>query len=574
MQAYAKLQFDFPLVSAAALAALQGALSDGGTAALQQFPITAQLVSAVEDGARSRVVDAAAPAPAPRAPAEAAVQRAFQQLAGALFAAALLQLALADDERASALLQRLELPAAHEDAVEREAVDAHADAEPTPPSLASAVEIRELDAGSSSDSDWEDLLPSAQFRQQAQGGVQNRDDGLTLAQRVDAKLAWVGSRLRYELVDMPGVWDALRLSDVLLNVLRALRARPRPCAPHLRLLVARTLCDRWLHALDATLPSVLHLLAEDAGTGEDDEAALPLWLLGCLAARAGGPAADGGARSEPGALWSLVHSSLGAVVARRAEQHALAAVARSATAADLARVAAHTEPLGVVLAFYALHAPGGIDLGDSLLPSGVARSLVSLLTTSAGAPGLTALRRAMLLACAAAPAVTAYAAAVPSLVAAMQVGDAHTALWPVILAAPDARGEAARAFSELLAAAGADIAAGATPRAAALEVLLLLGDAMRAASTRRPLWRSGGDVATALRALHRAMLERTCASDVAEPASSLVVAGGDAAAAPTSAAPVPASASELSKSQTKNAALLRAVKDVLAMGEGGTRKTD
>ena len=561
-QAYGKLQFDFPLVRPEALSALQRALSDGGSAALLQFPVTAQLLSAVEEGARPRAADA--PADEADAAASGAARRSFQLVAGALFGSALQQLVLADDERADALLRSLHLPPPPPPPESGAAASA-ATLEATLDAL--ALEPPAADDGGASgsgsdDSDWEDLPPGGAF-----GGGGAHADGsasadaalsLPLAQRVDAKLAFVGAQLRYELLDMPGVWEALGLSAVLLNLLRTLRARPRPCALHLQALVARMLCDRWVHALDATLPPALHLLAEDASTGEGEEAAAPVWLLARLVARA--CTAPGSA--APGALWVHVHACLAPVLAPCAEQLSVAA-RWPATKPLRARLLAQAQPLGDVLSLYAQHAPGGATVGEVLIATGVVRSMVALLAApGADMPNLLSMRRALLLACAASPAVAAFAAAVPGLSAAVQQpADACSTLWALVLAAPAAHGDATQPLRVLIAAVADDVAAGEAPRAAALlDALLLLTDASQAAGAGRPLLRAGGDVALALKGLHVAMLNRPIAP-----------AADEEEELPAS----PRAAEAREKQQTKWAALLRAVKDVLAAASSdGARKTD
>jgi hypothetical protein len=588
-QAHAKLQYDFPLVSPEALAALQAALAAGGTAPLREFPITAQLLDAVEDGARSREHGVVASGPrgasAPP-PASAVVQRAFQLLAGTLFGSALRQLVLADDERADALLGKLCLAPAVADET-NEAAMPHVAA----PLLVDAPETLADGAGSSSDSDWEPLQCGPPFGADFGPGAEAVDGAaaLPLAQRVDAKLSSFGARLRYGLLDLPGVWDALDLSNTLLGVLQALRARPRPCASRLRQCVARALCDRWMRRLDSTLPEVMRLLAEDAASGDEQEAALPLWLLGCLTARLGScaDAQHAAASGDPGALWSLVHACMGSVVAPRAEQ--LAAATRGAHSTAVADVLSQADAVGDVVAFYVLQAPAGVDAGSALLASGVIRSLVVLLPAAAGSLTSTALRRAALMACAAAPAVAAYAAAVPALGAAMQhagEGDALGALWLVVHAAPRARGAATQPVCTLLASATAEVAAGAPPAAAALEMLLLLANMMRAAGAARPLWLPDGEIGVALRALRQALLSRSTAhvTAIGVAATEAAIEPGDGAVTEPNGAVVPvtgaditpplsASAahadSDLSKLQKRCAALLRAVKDVLALAQSG-----
>jgi hypothetical protein len=505
------------------------------------------------------------------------VQRAFQLLAGALFGSALQQLVLADDERVDALLGRLYLAPAVADEVEEASPPIAAQAAPLP---ADAVETL-ADDGSSSDSDWEPLQFGLPFGAEPGAHAVDGAAALPLAQRVDAKLSSIGARLRYGLLDLPGVWDTLDLSNTLLTVLQALRARPRPCASRLRLCVARALCDRWMRRLDSTLPEVMRLLAEDAPSGDEQEAALPLWLLGCLTARSGSAtdSQHAAASGDPGALWSLVNACLGSVVGPRAEQ--LAAATRGAHSAAVADVLSQAEAVGDIVAFYVLKAPAGMDAGSALLASGIIRSLVVLLPAAVGSPTSTSLRRATLMACTAAPAVAAYVAAVPALGAAMQLAgesDPPGALWLVVQAAPGARGAATQPVCNLLASATAEVVAGAPPAATALELLALLKDMMRAAGAGRPLWLSEGEIGAALRALRQALLSRSTAhlnvTDVT--AAAAAVQCGNGAVVPVNGAditPRGASAahsdSDVSKLQKRCAALLRAVKDVLALGQSG-----
>ncbi len=546
---------------AEALLALQAALTSGGNAALREFPVTAQLLTAVDDGARSRahtgVAGQSSAADAPGGRCDGAVRQGFQRLAGALLGAALLQMVLADDERADALLAQLRLaPAALGDVGQAEDAGAGPDVPrgPEPPMPLAAAAVEDV-CVSSSDSEWEELVACAPSRD-GDVGCLAVDPGLALplAQRVDAKLAWVGGRLRYELVDMPGVWDALGMSTVLLNVLRALRARPRPCAPSLRSLVLRTLCDRWTHALDSTVPVVLDMLAADAASGTEEEAAMPLLVLGHLAAHAAAVAAS---ESDANSLWSVVHASMSSVVAPRAQALA-GAVSASPTAA--AEVLLQIDPLSAVVSFYAMHGPGGDTIGTCLLQTGVVRSIIALLTSGSGVATAAPLRRAALLACATAPNIASYMAAVPAFTGALQAGrDATGVLWPLVLATAGSPTQA-QALAGMLAAATADVTSGNAPHAGAVEVLLLLKDAMSAAGAGRRLWCSGGNVASALHALYQAL--RTRSGAWASPGST------------TAAAELDSSATVASKMQVKCAALLRAVKDVLVMGDGGAAKKD
>ena len=556
-QAYSKLQYDFPIVSAGALTALRTALAGGGVAALQQFPITAQLLNAVEEGARSRETKAVRTS---RDEANCvAVHREYQLLAGVLLCVSLQQLLLADDVRADALLARLLVRASEYDDSVVPVVAG---------SPASAVEEPDDQCGSGSDSDWEAPLLASAATVDTGLGTPAFDSlaSLPIAQRVDSKLLFAGTRLRYELVDAPGVWESLELSTALLGVLRALRARPRPCASSIRTCAARVLCERWTRAVDAELPAAMCLLAEEAADGGEEAVALPLLLLGRLALQASssGSAAQG---SYVGALWTQVHACMAPVVAPRAEQ--IAAAARGAPST----VSAEVDALGAVVSFYAAHAPGGVDtVGTTLLTVGVVRSIVALLPHADSAP----LRRATILACAASPTVASYVAAVPLASAAVlqqaNISDAERAVWPVVLAAPTAIDPETALLCMLLSEGASDAESGTSaPRAAVTETLLLLKDAMRAAGAGRRLWVAAGDVSAALRRLRHSLLARPMASSepaAKESASEWGSRTEDSGASDLSATPT-MPAQTTTKAQARCAAVLRAVKDVVALDEDG-----
>ena len=126
-QAYRKLQYDFPLVAADELTALQTALTGGVSAAALRFPLTASLVRGVDEGAR------AAHGGTPSRPEASTVQRGFQLVAGALFGTVLQQLFLSDDESADALLQSFHVEAAPETAAPEAAAPETAPAQAAEP---------------------------------------------------------------------------------------------------------------------------------------------------------------------------------------------------------------------------------------------------------------------------------------------------------------------------------------------------------------------------------------------------------------------------------------------------------
>ena len=517
------------------LLALQLALQSDVGAAAQRFPLTALLVSGVDEGAR-----AAHGAGAARTESTA-VQRGFQLVAGALFGTVLQRLFLSDDESADALLRsyRFEVPEAAPEA----ALVTCALVPPTGPADESASES---DAAASSDSDWDELqaplAPSCASEDAVDAALQ-----LPLAMRVDAKLARISLRLRYQLFDLPGVWETLGLSEVFLRLLQTLLARPRPCTGRVQSLTVRMLCDRWLRSLDPTLPAVLQLLASD-----DAADLTPMWLLSCLCARAHDDESAGASAT----LWLHVHASFSGVVVPCAQRLAVAACAPPSAPAQQ-RALDDAEPLALVLAFYARHAPGGVNVGDLLLPSGVFRNFVALLDASERLPSSAPLRRAMLLSCCASPAVAAYAAAVPAVTAFMQRDDAHAIVWVLLHAAP-----AYERLQQLLSSTTATVAEGLAPPPLALDTALLLRDALLTAGTARVLL-PAALLSPAMKDLQAALLARLGARLVT--ASERDEDGRG-----------PTRTTEMTdKVHTKCAALLKALKDILALTSGaGSRKDD
>jgi hypothetical protein len=512
-------------VAADELMALHAALLGGAAAAAQRFPLTAALVIGVDEGARA--------AHAASRPEASAVQRGFQFVAGALFGTVLQQLLLSDDESADALLRSYRFEAAPEAASVAPALAAEPACE-----VASGSE----DAATS-DSDWEELQ-AAVAPGGASGEAVDAALQLPLAQRVDAKLERIGARLRFELFDVPGVWEALGLSDVYLRMLQTLLVRPRPSAGRLQSLTVRMLCDRWMRALDPTLPAVLQLLASD-----DAADLTPIWLLSCLCARAH----DDDSVGKASTLWVHVHASWSGAVMSCAQRLAVAACAPpSATARQ--RALDDAEPLALVLAFYARHAPGGLDVGDLLLPSGVFRNFVALLDAGDRLPSSAPLRRAVLFSCCASPAVAAYASAVPAVSVFLQNDDAHAIVWALLQPAP-----AYARLQQLVSSATATVSDGQAPPSLALETAVLLRDALLTAGAGRVLL-PAAQLGSALKELQAALLSRLGAR-------LLAAADTDGTARTTDEA--------VDKVHTKCAALLKTLKDILAlMGGNGSHKAD
>ena len=526
-KAYRKLQYDFPLVAADELMALQAALLSGAGATAQRFPLTAALVSGVDEGARAAHGGAAS------RPESSAVQRSFQFLAGALFGTVLQQLFLSDDESADALLRSYRL----------EAAEAAPEAAPAICALSTEPACAPDDAASS-DSDWDELLCAPVPAGGASEAAADAALQFPLAQRVDAKLARIGARLRFELFDLPGVWEALGLSDVFLRLLQTLLARPRPCAGRLQALAVRMLCDRWMRALDPTLPAVLQLLASD-----DAADLTPIWLLSCLCARAH----DDDSAGTAATLWVHVHASWSSVVMPCAQRLAVAAYAPpSATARQ--RSLDDAEPLALVLAFYARHAPGGLDIGDLLLPTGVFRNFVALLDAGDLLPSRAPLRRAVLLSCCASPAVAAYATAVPAVPAFLLQDDAHAIVWALLQTAPTYE-----RLQQLVSSATASVSDGLAPPSLALETALLLRDALLTAGTGRVLL-PAAQLSSALKDLQAALLARLAAR--------LAIAADSDGHGSTR------TSEAVDKVHTKCAALLKALKDILTLMGGTGRKDD
>ncbi len=326
-------------------------------------------------------------------------------------------------------------------------------------------------------------------------------------------------------------------AGVLLDMLRALRDRPRACAPRVRVHIAQLLVERWscsADAVDDSLPDALRLLTGD--TADEKQVALPLWTLGKLTAQP----------RIAASLWPHVHSCLEPVLAPQAEQ--LAALLRSRAADATTRAVDLAAPLGDVVSFYALHAPGGVDAGASLLRAGIVRTASALLATL-DAPQL---RRGVLLACAASPAAAAFMTAVPAAHAHMQrAPGAIAALWPLVTASASGNSAASAPLCALLAEAQTGEPA---KQATALEALTLLLEAMRAAGAAQPLWRNDDATHAALQGLQAAL--RAATSE--EAPSPEAVSDG----------------SEHAKAHTRRAALRQCLKDVLACADGCLRKKD
>ena len=533
-QAYRKLQYDFPIVTADELQALQLELQNDAAAAAQRFPLTVSLVGAVDEGARAAQGSAAS------RPESAAVQRGFQLVAGALFGVALQRLLLSDDESADSLLLSYRLSLAEP---EQEAPATQA------PRPAPAHESPSGSQDALSDSDWDEfpapLGPADALEEPPDACLK-----LPLAQRVDAKLAHLGSRLRFELFDLPGVWETLGLSEVFSRVLQTLLARPRPCARCLQSLTVRLLCDRWMRALDPTLPAVLQLLVSDE-TAE----LTPIWLLSCLCTRAHYDESANAAATAT--LWVHVHASWSNVVIPCAQRLAAAACAPPSVPAHQ-RTLDDAEPLALVLAYYAKHAPGGVNVGDLLLPTGVFRNLVSLLDAGDRLPSSAPLRRAVLLLCCASPSVNAFASAVPAVSAFMQHDDAHAIVWALLQAAPEPD-----RLQELVVSASETVAEGSQPPALALDTALLLKDAILTATGTGRVLLPGAVLPSAFRGLQTALLGRLGARFVN--AANQNEDGRDLTRTTESA----------DKAHTKCVALLKVVKEILALLSGtGSCKVD
>ena len=516
------------------LQALQLQLQSDAAAVTQRFPVTALLVGAVDEGARAAQGSAAS------RPESTAVQRGFQLVAGALFGTVLQRLLLSDDENADSLLLSYRLSLMEpEDVAPAAYVPA---AEP-------AHESSNGSQDALSDSDWDEL----QAPLGPGGALVEPIDAclkLPLAQRVDAKLAHIGSRLRFELFDLPGVWETLGLSEVFFRLLQTLLARPRPCAARLQSLTVRLLCDRWMRALDPTLPAVLQLLVSD-------EAAelTPIWLLSCLCARAHDD--ESASAAATATLWVHVHASWSNVVMPCAQRLSAAACAPP-SAPVRQRELDDAEPLALVLAFYAKHAPGGVNVGDLLLPTGVFRNLVSLLDAGDRLPSSAPVRRAVLLSCCASPSVNAFAFAVPAVSAFVQHDDAHAMVWALLQAAP-----VHDRLQELVISATATVAEGLAPPALALDTALLLKDALFTAHGTGRVLLPGAALPSSFRGLQAALLGRL--------GSRLVNAAdrNEDEREPTR------TTEAADKVHMKCAALLKVLKEILALlGGNGSRKVD
>jgi hypothetical protein len=542
-QTWGKLQFDWPDVSAVELEAVARALLDSPRAALDAFPLSETLVLTVEDCARPRAPRPGKPAVvvelATRAAVEEearlAVRLAFQRLAAALLTC-LSHLAGMTEEVAATKLQQLKCGAAPvvEDQGHPGGDEAGAD---TPPAPGGADNEAAQDAHGSDSSDWEDFLVPPSSAWPGPNPQAGDAAGATpTAADAGTKLAWLLSRFSYRMVDLPGVWAEAKLTGVVLTILKALHDQHRDAAwaPHAGIHLCHLLLDRWCSSAsavaDADLPGVMRLLASDSQCRDIHDDGSPLRMLARLAAQP---------RDVARAAWPQLHVCMGDVVAPLAERLTSASHKQPVEAADEAG-----SLFGDVLACYALHAPGGSDVGGTLLRTGALRSAAALLA-SAKAP--LALRTGVLVTCARAPEACSYVAAVAGASAALAdgSGDAVSCLWPLVA------GSSSDALCSVLTAAQGGEAVAVKEAQDKLPVLL---DCMRAAQAARPLWRPGDAVHAALLALQSSLR-----------GVSLEEPPGEETTDETSAA---------DKAHSRRAALRQLVKEALSTADGTSQKKD
>ena len=539
---WGKLQFDWPDVSAVELEAVARALLSGNpAAALDAFPLTETLVCTVEDCARPRAtrpgkltagVELARAAGEQEA--QLAVRLAFQRLAASLLTCVSHLVGLTEEQAAAKLL-KLTCTApvlddrGHDDVEDADSPQVHG-------SAADAAHEASQEAHGSDSSDWEDIVPPSSAWPVPQPQAADAADGTPAAADVGTKLSWLLCRFSYRMLDLPGVWAEAKLTGVVLAILKALHDQHRDStwAQHVSIHLCHLLLDRWCSSAnavaDADLPGVMRLLAAESQSRDvhDDES--PLRMLAKLA---------GQPRDVACAAWPQLHACMGDVIAPRAERLTTASHKQQREAVDEA-----ASLLGDILACYALHAPGGSNVGGTLLRTGVLRSAAALL---AQAHAALALRTGVLVVCARAPEACSYVAAVGGASANLAdgSGDAVNCLWPLV-----AGGSSEALCAVLTAAQGGE----ATAVKEAQEKLVLLLDCMRAAQAVRPLWRPGDAVHATLLGLQSSL--RAVSSD--EPS------GGE----PND------EMSAADKAHSRRAALRRHVKEALSTADGTSQKKD
>ena len=317
-------------------------------------------------------------------------------------------------------------------------------------------------------------------------------------------------------------------------MLRALGNTHRDAAwgPHVRMHISFLLKDRWCSspeaASDPQLPDVLKLLTAESGQ-DAQEKVLPLWMLAALAGQSNGVGC---------ACWPQLHSCMEPVIAPLTER-------LTQSAPSNADAITH---LGDIMAGYALHAPGGSDVGGTLLRTGVLRTAAALLTHS-NVP--LDLRRGVLLVvarCARNSATGSFVANVPGVNATMAGpdGDALGGIWHLLYDGKDS----AVCHALLNAAQRGDYAADRH----AMSTLTLLHECMRATAPATPLWRHGDAVHTALLCLQSSLR------------------GAQTGEAPKDEATDELSAAD--KARVRRATLRGLVKEVLAHSDGTSRKKD
>lgn len=202
-----KLQFDWPDVSAAELDALRLAVVAGGPLSLDAFPLTTQLLSAVEEGATAQPPQAQNAQPGGEVQqrrAESWAKRvAYQHLAAALFTSVLTLLQMTEED-ATARLCHLAGPVSGADdegmgLEEPEVGNGNGIATGAP-----FASKRDGEGGSDS-SDWEDIPIAPQIMPASQPTA-------GLPADLGSKMKWLLSHFSWTMLDLPGVWSEAKLT--------------------------------------------------------------------------------------------------------------------------------------------------------------------------------------------------------------------------------------------------------------------------------------------------------------------------------------------------------------------------
>lgn len=234
---YEKLQFDWPDVTPSELDCLRQAVLKDLPAALALFPVTTNLVSAIEEGAQvhARAQHASSPGKSTslqqqvESAEQRAVRLAYQRLAAAILTCVLQLLQMPDDYAASRLRQ-LAVPVSALAVGEADVwqADGDGDGDGSAHVVDGAPLGNDRDHDGSESSDWEDLphppstIPCHK----------TTHDTASHATDVGEKLSWLLSRFGWNMLDLPGVWSETNLTGACEQERGLFRSTMLPCYTH------------------------------------------------------------------------------------------------------------------------------------------------------------------------------------------------------------------------------------------------------------------------------------------------------------------------------------------------------